>query len=109
MILSCCQSCLETGDFTFFNSAVTFNKYNFWPGCNQNGHERQQFGETPAEGIPGTDPASAGLCLCRIVVFVDPRYTYVNRGCAEYVEHLGTHENEEPGLGIRTELRPEDH
>lgn len=23
------QSCLETGDFTFFNSAVTFNQNNF--------------------------------------------------------------------------------
>lgn len=51
--------------------------------------------KTPAEGIRAQIQhlqayASTDKLQNRCV---DPRYTYVNRGCAEYVEHLGTHEN----------------
>ena len=89
------QSCLETGDFTFFNSAVTFNQNNFCGlGVTKTGMKGNSF-KTPAEGIRAQIQhlqayASTDKLQNRCV---DPRYTYVNRGCAEYVEHLGTHEN----------------
>ena len=45
------QSCLETGDFTFFNSAVTFNQNNFCGlGVTKTGMKGNSF-KTPAEGI----------------------------------------------------------
>lgn len=89
------QSCLETGDFTFSNSAVTLNQNNFCGlGVTKTGMKGSSF-KTPAEGIRAQIQhlqayASTDKLQNRCV---DPRYTYVNRGCAEYVEHLGTHEN----------------
>lgn len=89
------QSCLETGDFTFSNSAVMLNQNNFCGlGVTKTGMKGNCF-KTPAEGIRAQIQhlqayASADKLQNRCV---DPRYTYVNRGCAEYVEHLGVHEN----------------
>ena len=89
------QSCLETGNFTFEGSAVTLNQNNFCGmGVTSNGVRGNSF-TTPKEGIRAQiqhlkayacDDALEQHCI-------DPRFTYVNRGCAPYVEWLGKKEN----------------
>lgn len=89
------QSCLETGNFTFAGSAVTLEQNNFCGmGVTQNGVKGNSF-KTPAEGIRAQiQHLQAYACTDRLKQkCIDPRYTYVNRGCAEYVEHLGIQEN----------------
>ena len=89
------QSCLETGNFTFSGTAVTLSQNNFCGlGVTKTGMKGSSF-KTPAEGIRAQIQhlqayASTGRLKNRCV---DPRYTYVNRGCAEHVEHLGIQEN----------------
>lgn len=89
------QSCLETGNFTFSGSAVTLSQNNFCGlGVTSNGVKGNSFA-TPQLGIRAqiqhlkayacTD-ALNGAC-------VDPRFTYVSRGAAIYVEYLGIQEN----------------
>ena len=89
------QSCLETGNFTFKGSAVTLNQNNFCGmGVTSNGVRGNSF-KTPKEGIRAQiqhlkayacDDALEQRCI-------DPRFIYVNRGCAPYVEWLGKKEN----------------
>ena len=89
------QSCLETGNFTFSGSAVTLDQNNFCGlGVTKNGMKGNSF-KTPAEGIRAQIQhlqayASTGRLKQKVV---DPRYTYVKRASAEYVEHLGIQEN----------------
>ena len=89
------QSCLETGNFTFSGSAVTLDQNNFCGlGVTKNGMKGNSF-NTPAEGIRAQIQhlqayASTGRLKQKVV---DPRYTYVKRASAEYVEHLGIQEN----------------
>jgi len=82
------QSCLETGNFTFSGSAVTLSQNNFCGmGVTSNGMKGNSF-DTPQLGIraqvqhlkayASTD-ALKNACI-------DPRFKYVTRGCAEYVE-----------------------
>lgn len=89
------QSCLETGNFTFSGSAVTLSQNNFCGmGVTSNGMKGNSF-DTPQLGIraqvqhlkayASTD-ALKNACI-------DPRFRYVTRGCAEYVEWLGQKEN----------------
>ena len=89
------QSCLETGNFTFSESAVTLDQNNFCGmGVTKNGVKGNSF-KTPAEGIRAQIQhlqAYASTSRLKQTV-VDPRYTYVTRGCAEYVEYLGIQEN----------------
>lgn len=89
------QSCLETGNFTFDGSAVTLDQNNFCGmGVTKTGMKGNSF-KKPAEGIRAQiQHLQAYACTDRLKQkCIDPRYTYVNRGCAEYVEHLGIHEN----------------
>ena len=89
------QSCLETGNFGFSSSAVTLNQNNFCGmGVTANGEKGNSF-DTPKLGIRAqiqhlkayaTTDALKNEC-------VDPRFNYVTRGCAEYVEWLGQQEN----------------
>lgn len=89
------QSCLETGNFTFKGSAVTLDQNNFCGmGVTSNGVKGNSF-KTPKEGIRAQiqhlkayacDDALEQHCI-------DPRFTYVKRGCAPYVEWLGIQEN----------------
>ena len=89
------QSCLETGNFTFTGSAVELNQNNFCGmGVTSNGVKGNSF-KTPKEGIRAQiqhlkayacDDALEQHCI-------DPRFTYVKRGCAPYVEWLGRQEN----------------
>lgn len=89
------QSCLETGNFGFSGSAVTLTQNNFCGmGVTSNGVKGNSFG-TPQLGIraqvqhlkayASTD-ALKNPCI-------DPRFRYVTRGCAGYVEWLGQKEN----------------
>ena len=89
------QSCLETGNFAFVDTAVTLNQNNFCGmGVTQRGMKGNSF-DTPKDGIRAqvqhlkayatADPL-AGAC-------VDPRYKWVEKGCAPYVEWLGQQEN----------------
>ena len=89
------QSCLETGNFSFCDTAVTLDQNNFCGmGVTQWGMKGNSF-VSPKEGIRAqiqhlkayatTNPL-AGAC-------VDPRYQWVEKGCAPYVEWLGQKEN----------------
>ena len=89
------QSCLETGNFTFSGSAVTLDQNNFCGlGVTKTGMKGNSF-SSPAEGIRAQiQHLQAYACTDRLEQkCIDPRYTYVNRGCAEYVEYLGIQEN----------------
>ena len=89
------QSCLETGNFTFKGSAVTLGQNNFCGmGVTSTGVKGSSF-KTPKEGVRAQiqhlkayacDDALEQRCI-------DPRFTYVKRGCAPYVEWLGIQEN----------------
>ena len=89
------QSCLETGNFTFKGSAVTLDQNNFCGmGVTSTGVKGSSF-KTPKEGVRAQiqhlkayacDDALEQRCI-------DPRFTYVKRGCAPYVEWLGIQEN----------------
>ena len=89
------QSCLETGNFTFSGSAVALGQNNFCGmGVTSNGVKGNSF-DTPQLGIRAqvqhlkayaSKAALENAC-------VDPRFQYVARGCAEYVEWLGQKEN----------------
>ena len=89
------QSCLETGNFGFAGSAVTLDQNNVCGmGVTANGMKGISF-DTPQMGIraqiqhlkayANTDPLKGGC--------VDPRFKYVERGSAAYVEWLGQKEN----------------
>ena len=89
------QSCLETGNFGFFGSAVTLAQNNFCGmGVTSNGMKGNSF-DTPQLGIRAqiqhlkayaSKDALKNECI-------DPRFKYVTRGSAEYVEWLGQKEN----------------
>ena len=89
------QSCLETGNFWFAGSNVSLDQNNFCGMGVTSGNKKGNSFETPQIGIraqiqhlkayANTDPL-VNEC-------VDPRFGYVKRGCAEYVEWLGMQEN----------------
>ena len=89
------QSCLETGNFTFKGSAVTLDQNNFCGmGVTSNGVRGNSF-KTPKEGIRAQiQHLKAYACNDALEQrCIDPRFTYVKRGCAPYVEWLGIQEN----------------
>lgn len=89
------QSCLETGNFTFSGSAVTLDQNNFCGmGVTSTGVKGNSF-KTPQLGIRAQIQhlkAYANKSDLKNKC-VDPRFKYVERGCAEYVEWLGMKEN----------------
>ena len=89
------QSCLETGNFTFSGSAVTLPQNNFCGlGVTQRGKTGLSF-ETAQLGIRAQIQhlkAYASTDKLRNAL-IDPRFRYVTRGCAPYVEWLGQKEN----------------
>lgn len=93
--LAFAQSCLETGNFGFFGSAVTLEQSNFCGmGVTSNGMRGNSFA-TPQLGIRAQVQhlkAYASTVDLKNEC-VDPRFKYVARGCAEYVERLGQKEN----------------
>ncbi|MDE6580601.1 MAG: glucosaminidase domain-containing protein [Ruminiclostridium sp.] len=93
------QSCVETGYFKFektgTGSVVTIDDNNFCGlGVTQIGIHGCIF-ETPQEGIRAQIQhlKAYGSTLPLNGVQVDPRFGYVQRGCAEYWEWLGMQEN----------------
>ena len=89
------QSCLETGNFTFSGSAVTLSQNNFCGlGVTQRGKKGLSF-DTPQLGIRAQVQHLKAYASTDILVNerIDPRFRYVKRGCAPYVEWLGQKEN----------------
>ena len=89
------QSCLETGNFTFSGSAVTLSQNNFCGmGVTSNGMKGNSF-DTPQLGIRAQVQHLKAYASTEALknACVDPRFQYVTRGCAEYVEWLGQKEN----------------
>lgn len=89
------QSCLETGNFGFSQSAVTLDQNNFaGMGVTQNGMKGLSF-DTPQLGIRCQIQhlkAYASMDALKNEN-IDPRFKYVTRGSAPYVEWLGIQEN----------------
>ena len=93
------QSCLETGNFTFSGSAVTLDQNNFCGmGVTSNGMRGNSF-KNPQLGIRAqiqhlkayaSNDKLNNTC-------VDPRFAYVKRASAPYVEWLGIQENPSGG------------
>lgn len=93
--IALCQSCIETGWFRYTGgTAVTPDDHNYCGlGVTQLGKKGCQFA-TVAEGVSAqlqhlwayatTASLPSGWTL------VDPRFNYVNRGCAPYWENLGS-------------------
>lgn len=89
------QSCLETGNFGFSGSAVTLEQNNFCGmGVTDNGMKGNSF-DTEQLGIRAqVQHLKAYACTEELVNGnVDPRFKYVARGSAPYVEWLGIQEN----------------
>ncbi len=89
------QSCLETGNFTFSGSAVSLEQNNFaGMGVVKNGVKGLCF-DTALLGIRcQVQHLKAYACVEDLVnENIDPRFKYVTRGCAPYVEWLGISEN----------------
>ena len=90
------QACLETGWFAFPPpTAVTYDQYNFCGmGVTSPGMKGNSF-ETSREGIRAQIQHLKAYASTEDLVneCVDPRFKYVHRGCAPYVEWLGIQEN----------------
>ncbi len=89
------QSCLETGNFTFSGSAVTLSQNNFCGmGVTANGMKGNSF-KDPKTGIWAQIQHLKAYASKKELknTCVDPRFQYVSRGCAKYVEYLGIKEN----------------
>ncbi len=93
------QSCLETGYFLFektgTGSAVTIDQNNFCGlGVTYTGAKGESF-PTPQLGIRAQiQHLKAYACTQPLNQDrIDPRFHYVQRGCAPYVEWLGVNEN----------------
>lgn len=91
--IALCQACVETGWFKYSGSAVTPDQHNYCGlGVTYNGAKGNSFG-TVADGVSAqlqhlwayatTASLPSGWTL------VDPRFNYVNRGCAPTWESLG--------------------
>ena len=93
--LAFAQSCLETGNFTFKGSAVTLSQNNFCGmGVLSNGMKGNSF-PTPWAGIRAQIQHLKAYANKEPLINPrnDPRFKYVDRGCAPYVEILGIQEN----------------
>ena len=89
------QSCLETGYFTFSGSAVTPGQNNFCGmGVTGNGMRGDSF-DTPRLGIRAQVQHLKAYASMEALKnpCIDPRFRYISRGCAPYVEWLGIQEN----------------
>lgn len=89
------QSCLETGNFGFSGSAVTLEQNNFCGmGVTDNGRKGNSFGTAQLGIRAQVQHLKAYACTEELVNGnVDPRFKYVARGFAPYVEWLGIQEN----------------
>ena len=89
------QTMLETGNLTFEGSAVTLDQNNFCGmGVTSNGMKGNSFA-SKREGVRAQIQhlKAYGSTAALVNDCVDPRFKYVTRGSAEYVEWLGQKEN----------------
>ena len=89
------QSCLETGNFTFSSSAVSLKQNNLCGlGVTQRGKTGLSF-DTSQLGIRAQVQHLKAYASTEALenACIDPRFRYVTRGCAPYVEWLGQKEN----------------
>lgn len=89
------QSCLETGNFGFSGSAVSLEQNNFCGmGVTDNGMKGNSF-DTVQLGIRAQIQHLKAYASTDELVNenIDPRFKYVTRGSAPYVEWLGIEEN----------------
>ncbi len=89
------QSCVETGNFAFSDTAVTLDQNNFCGlGVTSKGMKGNSFG-TPQLGIRAQIQHLKAYATIDILcqTCIDPRYKYVTKGCAAYVDWLGIQEN----------------
>lgn len=89
------QSCLETGNFKFDDTAVTLAQNNFCGmGVTSKGKTGNSF-DTSQLGIRAQIQHLKAYASTEALVntCIDPRYRYVTKGSAEYVEWLGQKEN----------------
>lgn len=89
------QSCLETGNFGFSGSAVTLGQNNFCGlGVTENGMKGNSFDSAQSGIRAQIQHLKAYGSIDELVnANVDPRFKYVVRGSAPYVEWLGIQEN----------------
>lgn len=93
--LAFAQSCLETGNFTFVGSAVKLSQNNFCGmGVTKNGLKGNSF-PSPQIGIRAQIQHLKAYANKYPLVnkCVDPRFSYVERGCIPYIDTLGIQEN----------------
>ncbi|MCL2703236.1 MAG: N-acetylmuramoyl-L-alanine amidase [Defluviitaleaceae bacterium] len=89
------QSCLETGNFTYVNSAVTPDQYNFCGmGVTERGMKGNSF-ETAQLGVRAQIHHLKAYASKEPLnnENISPRFHLVTRGAAPYVEWLGAKEN----------------
>lgn len=89
------QSCIETGNFSFKGSAVSLDQNNFAGiGVTSNGMKGNSWA-TPQLGIRAQIQhlKAYGSTEPLVNECVDPRFKYVNRNSAPFVEWLGQQEN----------------
>lgn len=93
--IAAAQAMLETGNLTFKGSAVTPDQNNFCGlGVTSNGMKGCSF-KTLRDGVRAQIQHLKAYASREELVngCVDPRYAYVEKGCAPYVEWLGQKEN----------------
>ncbi len=93
--IAAAQAMLETGNLTFAGSAVTLEQNNFCGlGVTSSGVKGCSF-KTMREGVRAHIQHLKAYASKRDLknVCVDPRYAYVEKGCAPYVKWLGQKEN----------------
>ncbi len=93
--IAAAQAMVETGNLTFTGSAVTLEQNNFCGlGATSNGMKGCSF-KTMQDGVRAQiQHLKAYASKEELVnVCIDPRYAYVEKGCARYVEWLGQKEN----------------
>lgn len=95
--IAAAQAMLETGNLTFKGSAVTLEQHNFCGlGVTVNGMKGCSF-KTMRDGVRAHIQHLKAYASKESLVngCVDPRYAYVQKDCAPYVEWLGQKENPE--------------
>lgn len=93
--LAFAQSCIETGNYTYAGSAVTPDQHNY---CGMGVTKRGEKGNSFPDAQLGIRAQIQHLKAYAMTSplnqeCVDPRFRYVERGCAPYVEWLGIPEN----------------
>lgn len=93
--IAAAQAMLETGNLTFAGSAVTPDQNNFCGmGVTSRGMKGCSF-KTMRDGVRAHIQHLKAYASKEDILngCIDPRYGYVERGCAPYVEWLGQKEN----------------